>query len=63
MDQECAHLVLQLLHALLQLLALPLGLSLQLSQGLSLVTAQGSFGLLQSTGQLLSVRGMLLQLA
>ena len=60
---QSAHLVLQLLHALLQLLALPLGLSLQLGQGLSLLTAQGSFGLLQCTAQLLSMRGVLLHLA
>ena len=36
---ESAHLVLLLLHALLQLLALPLGLCLQLAQSLSLLTA------------------------
>lgn len=34
-----AYLVLQLLHALLQLLALPLGLCLQLAQSLGLLTA------------------------
>lgn len=57
------HLFLQLLHALLQLLALPLGLGLQVYYGLSLLAAQGSLGLLQCCAQLLSVPGVLFQLA